>query len=369
MQGFSSIDKCTFEAESKIAMGAPSFKLTTADANAFQFQWAEWEAGVLTAKTQLADIANTTPFFAGTLPKGQWPNPIASFAIDGTATHATLVSGSTVLPITDYNPDMDGFVASPGKVAWYPSEAGTQKKTAYSTMDFMQLKADYDAYNTQVSTYNTDKDEYNTKKDAYNKALSDEAARMKDFFKSIFEPAIVIPERPCQPTRLAAFDGVELKYAATAALTDAEKTAKTGTFAQNGMLQAAAASYKVGYQVANADATATTLAAGAGHTYGLFGQGTAQTDAATLPFQWKLADPAVAHYMMVSILPSSAAGISALAASKKIEITWTAKAFGTAYASVAKPSQPDATVAPDSASAKALAASAVAVAAVAASLF
>lgn len=235
-------------------------------------------------------------------------------------------------------------------------------------MDFMKLKADYDAYSTQVSTYNTAKDDYNTKKDAYNKALSDEAARMKDFFKSIFEPATVIPERPCQPTRLAAFDGVDFKYATTAAITDANKLLNHGTFNQSGMLQVPAASFKVGYQIANADASAVTAMAGVGHTYGLFGQGTAQTAATTLPFQWKLADATKAHYMMVSILPSAGTGLS-LAASKKIEITWTAKAFGTAYASVAKPSQPDATVAPDSASAKALAASAIAVAAVAASLF
>jgi hypothetical protein len=230
-------------------------------------------------------------------------------------------------------------------------------------MDFLQLSADYASYTTMANTYNTAKSDYETKKTAYNSALADEKTRQADFFKAMFEPAVAIPERPCQPTRPDAFSGIDFKYATTVATTDPNKLLMQGTFTSNTGVQAAAASYKLGYQL---PATGSAWAAGAAHTYGLLGQGTAQYSSTVTAFQWFLADAAKTHHMMVSILPYSSA-MPALTA--VIEVGWKNAVFSTNYAGLSKPGQPGATTAPDAVGAKALAASAVALAAVAASLF
>lgn len=99
-----------------------------------------------------------------------------------------------------FNPNMYGYTATPGTLQYWPEETGPTKLTAVGTMDFMKLKADYDAYTAAASTYNTDKDSYNTLKTAYNKALADEKTRKADVFKAAFDPPVTIPTRPCQPT-------------------------------------------------------------------------------------------------------------------------------------------------------------------------
>jgi len=73
--GFSGVNKCTFNVVSKIALGAPSMKLTAADSTEFELQWAEWESGALSAKTGLVG-ANATPLWTGAIGTGEWPNPI-----------------------------------------------------------------------------------------------------------------------------------------------------------------------------------------------------------------------------------------------------------------------------------------------------
>jgi len=219
-----------------------------------------------------------------------------------------------------------------------------------------------------ANTYNTDKSAYETKKTAYNKALADEKARKADFFKAMFELAVEIPERPCQPTRPEAFSGLDFTYTTTAARSTAEKAADSAVFTQNDGVQDKSASFKLGYQAASDDATA--FAAGAGHTYGLLGQGTANFADTAKAFQWATALEGKAHYMMVSILPYAPTETAlGSATADVISVTFAARAFGTSFAAIAKPSRPAATTAPDAVSAKALAASVVALAAVAASLF
>lgn len=206
--------------------------LTKAQFVKFNFQWAEWEGGVLTAGTQLVPTANATPLFIGGTTK-EWPNPMMSFTLDGALAHTASASGAAAQPITDFDPLMDGYTMSPGKVMWWPSEKvnGAVSTTAVTTMDFLKMKADYDGYTAAANTYNTAVTSYNTDKDAYNKALADEKTRKADFFKAMFDPAVVIPTRPCQPTRPGAFSGVDFKYDTTTAITDAEKLTMKGTFA------------------------------------------------------------------------------------------------------------------------------------------
>jgi len=135
---------------------------------------------------------------------------------------------------TDYNPAVNGYAGSPGMVKYYPTSnlttATILSVESYSTMDYMAVKGQYDDYNSQASTYNTSKDSYNTLKDAYNKQVKAEKERLADFFKAIFEPVTVIPERPCQPTRLAAIYAVDMDYTSTAAISLDSKKANKAVF-------------------------------------------------------------------------------------------------------------------------------------------
>lgn len=248
--------------------------LTKASFTKFNFQWAEWEGGALTAGTQLTAQTDATPLFLGTVSK-EWPNPMSAWQVAGAAAQTASVNGAATQPITDYSPDMDGYTMSPGKVMWWPSEKvfGAVSTTAYATMDFMQMNAEYTTYNNAAAVYNSAVTSYNTDKDAYNKALADEAARKADFFKAMFDPAVVIPTRPCQPTQPGAFSGIDFKYDTTTPITAAEKAAMKGTFNQNGGAIAAIASFKVGYQLPSSADTALAAGTGAGHTYGFFGAG------------------------------------------------------------------------------------------------
>lgn len=253
-------------------------------------------------------LTNVTPIWGGVLTKS-FPNPIKAWDYSGTAFAgvSAYVSG-TVEPITDFDPLTDGYTMSPGKVMWWPSEKinSVVSTTATSTQDFMKMKAEYDAYTSTANTYNTALGTYNTNKDAYNKALTDEAARKADFFKSIFDPAVVIPERPCQPTRPNAFVGVDFKYDTTTAITATEKTVMMGTFNQNDGSINVSASFKLGYFLPSAATTAVTATAGAAHTYGYFGNGDLQEATTVKAFQWKATTATATHTMMASILPYKA---------------------------------------------------------------
>ena len=365
--GITGGDKCTFQVASVAAKGAAQVVLTKAGLTKFNMQWAEWESGLLTDGSIGVKMTDTTPLFLGTVTKA-WPNPLKSWAVNGALTQASFVSGLGLQPINDYSPDADGYTLSPGKIAWWPSEKinGAVSTTATTQMDFLKLKSEYDTYTAAANTYNTAVTTYNTNKDAYNKALTDEAARKADFFKAMFDPAVTIPERPCQPDRPAAFSGVDFKYDTTVAITTAEKAAMKGTFAYNGGSVSANTSFRVGYQLPAITDAAITAGDGAGHTYGYFGAGNLQVVTTNKAFQWKAATATATHHMMVSVLPYLSATTATAAV---IEFTWNNKAFDDTMYAISKPSQPAATTAPDAVAAKALAASAVAVAAIAASLF
>jgi len=211
-------------------MGAPKFKVTAAKSTVFQLQWAEWESATLTAKTDLVDTSNITPYYLGAVANigtgSSWPNPVAGYYKAGVATSGFSMP---LTALTDYSPSMDGYTQSPGLVKWFPSAGetvlGPNSAEAYTTMDFMAVKSMYDTYNGQKTTYESALSSYNTLKDAYNKALADETTRQADFFKATFEPAVTIPVRPCQPTRLAALSAVDFKYTPAAALTADNKKA------------------------------------------------------------------------------------------------------------------------------------------------
>lgn len=117
----------------------------------------------------------------------------------------------------------------------------------------------------------------------------------------------------------------------------------------------------------SADTTLAT-ATGAGRTYGHFGYGDLQEATTVKAFQWKAADAAQKHYLMVSVLPYLN-GETAFTSGQTITMEFLSMAFDDTMYAITKPSQPAATSAPDSAGAKALVASATALAVVASTLF
>ena len=114
--------------------------LTAAKFTTFNFQWAEWEAGALTAGTQLLGAA-ASPLWGGPLGSGQWPNPIMSWATGGVAAASSSIKVNALggQPFADFEPAMNGYVATPGKVMYWPSEIGFNKESAVATMDILLL--------------------------------------------------------------------------------------------------------------------------------------------------------------------------------------------------------------------------------------
>jgi len=110
--------------------------LTAAKFTTFNFQWAEWEAGALTAGTQLLG-GDATPLFGGAIGTGQWPNPIMAWGRGGVTAANVDVMGLALQPFTDFEPAMNGYVATPGKVMYWPSEIGFNKESAVATMDIL----------------------------------------------------------------------------------------------------------------------------------------------------------------------------------------------------------------------------------------
>lgn len=91
-----------------------------------------------------------------------------------------------------------------GTATYYPGNAGIFVDTLYETdSSFIQQMVQYKK--DENNSYNSAKSSYDTKKTTYNKAVDDEAARQKDFFKATFEPKIAIPTRPDPPTQPYAY--------------------------------------------------------------------------------------------------------------------------------------------------------------------
>jgi len=232
----------------------------------------------------------------------------------------------------------------------------------------------YDTYNTVKTTFETKKTAYNLLRVAYNTAQAAEEARLADLFKALFDPAVVVPDRPCPPDQPADWTGIDFKSVMTgtgntlAEWTAANKAAKWGTLYLNKGVQSVAATYKLGYQMVTADTTTTTVAS-TGHIYGLLGQGDLMIDPTTLAFQWTNEVAAKKHFMMVSILPYLDT-MSALTASEKIVLDFKTHAFDTTWKAIVKPTRPTAAEATITiGSSTLIAASTIALATVASSLF
>jgi len=236
-------------------------------------------------------------------------------------------------------------------------------------MDSAQLIGMLDATNASYTTYNSAKSTYDTAKTAYNTALTAEKARVADFFKAMFDPAVTIPARPCQPTMPAAYMGPNVDHTITnAAYTTINATSKAlgyGAFGRNAI---AKPTLNSGFLSSTPDSTATPPAfTWTGHVFGLWGQGAAAMPADGIAYPSRIIPSGETHGMMVSIFPdvlATAAGTATAKVDFSVKtVTWRV------ITSIEAPAAPAASVAPDSAAAAYLAAGAAAIAAVAATLF
>jgi len=79
--------------------------------------------------------------------------------------------------VTDYDPSTRAWPTTLGDIVYYPSKVGPFTETGYTTLDYNEMKASYDLYNTRKTTYETTKTAYDLLRVAYNSAIGDEKVR------------------------------------------------------------------------------------------------------------------------------------------------------------------------------------------------
>jgi len=172
-------------------------------------------------------------------------------------------------------------------------------------MDSATLIGMLDATTASYASYNSAKSTYDTAKTAYNTALAAEKARVADFFKAMFDPAVTIPARPCQPTMPAAYMGPNVDITlTTGAYTTINATSKVlgyGAFARNAV---STPTLNSGFLSSTPDSTvAAPLFTWTGHVFGLYGQGAATMPADGIAYPSRIIPTGETHGMMVSIFP------------------------------------------------------------------
>jgi len=213
-----------------------------------------------------------------------------------------------------------------GTAIYYPGNAGIFKDTTYTT-DSSYLQQIVQYKKDENNSYNSVKSTYDTKRITYNKAIDDELARQKDFFKSIFEPKIAIPTRPDPPTQPYAYQGPSLKCSTGG------KSGLETTYAKQGMVgtmkvgsdnkSAIADATRLGYIVSTADSSASTLdVTAAAKTFGKLGQGDA-TNPSKGATGWFYGTPTTSEkpVMMISFFPTVDADTGLAAATKFVKMT------------------------------------------------
>jgi len=161
--------------------------------------------------------------------------------------------------------------------------------------DKAAIKSLYDAFDGSKSSYDS-------LKTLYDQAITDEEARVADFFKATFDAPIAIPTRPCAPDQPPAWWGplpmfgdavtatpvVPWATVVTGQSTTATKVAYPVSDAGasvSGTGWANAAGYLHLDSQSAAAGSATSLAA-SGRAFGRLGQGTASMPDNTSPFAW-----------------------------------------------------------------------------------
>jgi len=213
-----------------------------------------------------------------------------------------------------------------GTMIYYPGNTGIFKDTLYSTdSSYIQQVVQYKK--DENNSYNSEKSSYDTKKTTYNKAVDDEAARQKDFFKATFEPKIAIPTRPDPPTQPYAYQGPSLKcstaatagLAATYALQGRVGTMKVGSDNKSVIGDAT----RMGYIVSTIDSSASTFdVSAAAKAFGVLGQGDATNpNKGALGWYYGTVSTSNKPAMMISFFPTVDADVGLNSATKFVKMT------------------------------------------------
>jgi hypothetical protein len=177
-----------------------------------------------------------------------WPNPIGKYIDDEVAGDQGIAN-----PIKVRDDTQNPFPGSPGPVMYYPQAEGAFKNELgfENTIDYLELKAMQDAYNSKVAAYNSARAVYEIAAAEYNSQVTVELTRRLSV-STLASPVTQIPQRPCGPNPTpAAYDGLLLKTDLTSEIfstwTDEQKTAGWSTYAENNGNQVAASSFKEGF--------------------------------------------------------------------------------------------------------------------------
>jgi len=236
------------------------------------------------------------------------------------------------------------WAGSRGNASYYSQKAGVFKDTQISSIDSGALINAVNYKNDENNKYNSVKSTYESDVKKYNDAVDKENERLKDVFKAGFDPAVVIPTRPNNPSPPAAFQGPYLAldkiistsptaWEATATKQGNAAYIKFGTGTTAADYQAATKySNRLGYICMTSDDSKvgdTTTLASSGHVWGRLGQGTQTLGANAAPFYYGKTATGQIPGLMVSLLPNAPADTGLAASGKQIVIDAKAYKFDT----------------------------------------
>jgi len=325
--GFTGRTKCTWQLNTKDGNSAPAIQFKTADFTKYLVQWAEWINLTSIGNNQILPGTDSANFYLGAYASsdGIFLNPFKS----GTGSDLTGDSnwnGLAYAPAFDVRDPNTKVAGSYGDAKYYTGEAGINIATNIVSVDTATIMKFIKYKQNENNSYNSLKSTYDTKKTTYNSAVTDEEARMKDFFKATFEPKIAIPTRPDPPTQPYSYMGPYLQLSAasaTSASFAAQATQGSNAFiaAQTSNLPTNSYSNRLGYLVSSADTSATTPSvAQCGHVFGLLGQGDATLPANAQGFYYGAVASTETPGMMLSLFPTVDADAGLNANTKSITI-------------------------------------------------
>lgn len=335
--------------------------------------WTEWITTSGLGNNAVLPATSAANFYLGpyVATAGVFINPMNA----GTGSDLTGDSNWNAFSFTSFaggsipNDQVSGSV---GNAIYYANKPGLFLDSTLITVDSTVIMNQVQNKINENNAYNSAKSSYDTKKTTYNAAVTDEEARMKDFFKATFEPKIAIPTRPDPPSQPYAYVGPVLAFndavasgatwKATAALQGSNAFLATST-----KLPVAGSATRSGYLYSSADTTAKTVAQ-CGHVFGRLGQGDMSLPAKTSAFYYATLATADKASMQLSFFPTVDADTGLDADTKYVKGDATVQSWMN-LGQYGQPGRPAAAEAPMDAGAKHISAGIAAIALVAASMY
>jgi hypothetical protein len=332
-KGLTGATKCTWFLKTVDGDMGPTVQLTAAAYSNFYLHWVEFLTTAALGTDGQMPVADGASYQVGAyaVTGGEvWMNPVTATIAGADATwgNSATVWNMVVRDPTNYWP------GTLGALTFYTGQAGPFKQSQVGAIDQALLQSMYKSRNDLNSAYSTALTTFNTDRDNFNSANKDENTRKADFFKALFEPAIVVPSRPCPPNRPAAW-GMMLTLDLAAARATAYTWPATFTVSTvdnyGAQLKYSTTNKPValfhnanGYLQATTDTTTVNLV-DTYKAFGRLGQGTMNTAAS--PFNWVTPLTADRPGMLISVFPNADADAGLDTAAKKITFDGKAKAW------------------------------------------